>query len=139
MPSTGAPDEGCKNCIMLGVPCTFLGPSRKRGPPKGYIDALEARMHQAEAVIGVLMMAEANGSERGRNDSSVADAMRRVKQDELGRVVLQRVNEGPYGAVGRVQGAVVPVSAKRAAQNREREGTVTVDGYDDDVPLEQRQ
>lgn len=35
--------------------CTFLGPSKKRGPPKGYIDAIEARLHQTEALLGVLL------------------------------------------------------------------------------------
>lgn len=35
--------------------CTFLGPSRKRGPPKGYIDAIEARLHQTEALIGIML------------------------------------------------------------------------------------
>lgn len=35
--------------------CTFLGPSRKRGPPKGYIDAIEARLHQTEAVLGIIL------------------------------------------------------------------------------------
>jgi hypothetical protein len=39
----------------------FLGPSRKRGPPKGYIDALEARMQQAEALLGILI---GSGDER---------------------------------------------------------------------------
>ena len=35
--------------------CTFLGPSRKRGPPKGYIDAIESRLHQTEALIGIIL------------------------------------------------------------------------------------
>ena len=35
--------------------CTFLGPSRKRGPPKGYIDAIEARLHQTEALLGIII------------------------------------------------------------------------------------
>jgi len=35
--------------------CTSLGPSRKRGPPKGYIDAIEARMHQTEALLGIML------------------------------------------------------------------------------------
>src|SRR5882672_10167862 len=35
--------------------CTFLGPSRKRGPPKGYIDAIEARLHQTEALLGIMI------------------------------------------------------------------------------------
>jgi hypothetical protein len=37
------------------IDCTFLGPSRKRGPPKGYIDAIEARLHQTEALVGILL------------------------------------------------------------------------------------
>lgn len=40
---------------MLNAKCTFLGPSRKRGPPKGYIDAIEVRLHQTEALIGILL------------------------------------------------------------------------------------
>jgi hypothetical protein len=50
-------NEPCKACIMLGTHCTFLGPSRKRGPPKGYIDAIEARLHQTEALVGIMLAA----------------------------------------------------------------------------------
>jgi hypothetical protein len=67
-----APGEPCKSCVMLGtcnypylssrslsntlhLACTFLGPSRKRGPPKGYIDAIEARLHQTEALLGIII------------------------------------------------------------------------------------
>lgn len=39
----------------LRLACTFLGPSRKRGPPKGYIDAIEARLHQTEALVGIML------------------------------------------------------------------------------------
>lgn len=39
------------------IACTFLGPSRKRGPPKGYIDAIEARLHQTEALLGIMIAA----------------------------------------------------------------------------------
>jgi hypothetical protein len=45
--------------IRTCAACTFLGPSRKRGPPKGYIDAIEARLHQTEALLGVLLAVEA--------------------------------------------------------------------------------
>jgi hypothetical protein len=44
--------------------CTFLGPSRKRGPPKGYIDAIEARLHQTEALVGIMLAA---GDSRARS------------------------------------------------------------------------
>jgi len=41
--------------VSVFLECTFLGPSRKRGPPKGYIDAIEARLHQTEALLGILI------------------------------------------------------------------------------------
>ncbi|EDR16181.1 uncharacterized protein LACBIDRAFT_302006 [Laccaria bicolor S238N-H82] len=40
---------------MLGTWCTFLGPSRKRSLPKGYIDAIEARLHQTHALLGIML------------------------------------------------------------------------------------
>jgi hypothetical protein len=70
---TAGDGESCKNCVMMNtrtsisltlaskfphsnsVACTFLGPSRKRGPPKGYIDAIEARLHQTEALLGIMI------------------------------------------------------------------------------------
>lgn len=42
-------------CSLNATACTFLGPSRKRGPPKGYIDAIEARLHQTEALLGIML------------------------------------------------------------------------------------
>ena len=44
-------------CLRTHLDCTFLGPSRKRGPPKGYIDAIEARLHQTEALVGIMLAA----------------------------------------------------------------------------------
>lgn len=41
--------------VVSPTACTFLGPSRKRGPPKGYIDAIEARLHQTEALVGIML------------------------------------------------------------------------------------
>lgn len=34
-PGTGQPVGPCSNCITVGAECTYLGASRKRGPPKG--------------------------------------------------------------------------------------------------------
>ncbi|KAJ7443937.1 hypothetical protein B0H11DRAFT_2203855, partial [Mycena galericulata] len=62
----------CRACEVLGTECTFLGPSRKRGPPKGYIDAIEARLHQTEALVGI-MLAAARGAASIANSSSMAD------------------------------------------------------------------
>ena len=51
------PSTTVSDMFLLVLACTFLGPSRKRGPPKGYIDAIEARLHQTEALIGILLAA----------------------------------------------------------------------------------
>lgn len=77
----------CRNCVTLNAgqyiassalrfvrllgtsECTFLGPSRKRGPPKGYINAIEARLHQTEAVLGIILsLAGGLDGSRGNGD-----------------------------------------------------------------------
>ncbi|KAH7911436.1 fungal-specific transcription factor domain-containing protein [Hygrophoropsis aurantiaca] len=87
-----ADGEACKSCVMLGTACTFLGPSRKRGPPKGYIDAIEARLHQTEALLGVII---GSGDERARG------VVRDLGADTLAREIINRVDNSPYGAKGR--------------------------------------
>lgn len=51
IPTTGP----CQNCATTGIECTFNGTSRKRGPPKGYIEAIESRLHRMEALLGGLL------------------------------------------------------------------------------------
>ncbi|KAF8512680.1 fungal-specific transcription factor domain-containing protein [Hysterangium stoloniferum] len=80
--------EPCKNCILLATPCTFLGPSRKRGPPKGYIDAIESRLHHMEALLGTLMSS---------HDSRIRSVVRDLSEDPLVREILDRVDESPFG------------------------------------------
>ncbi|KAE9408528.1 hypothetical protein BT96DRAFT_970469 [Gymnopus androsaceus JB14] len=87
-----SPNEPCRNCVMLATPCTFLGPSRKRGPPKGYIDAIEARLHQAEALLGIML---ASGDPRAET------LLRDISQDPLAREIINRVDNSPYGVKGR--------------------------------------
>ncbi|KAJ7070780.1 fungal-specific transcription factor domain-containing protein [Mycena amicta] len=48
-------NETCKGCAAAKTVCTFLGPSYKRGPPKGYIHAIESRWHQVESLLGALL------------------------------------------------------------------------------------
>lgn len=110
----------CKNCTMLGTPCTFLGPSRKRGPPKGYIDAIEARLHQTEALLGILLALEADRSERGscrseqddgaEKDGSLTNVLAALRKDTLAREILNRVDMTPYGVRGRKTGKAKPRS-----------------------------
>ncbi|EKM61336.1 uncharacterized protein PHACADRAFT_24546 [Phanerochaete carnosa HHB-10118-sp] len=99
----------CRNCVAAGTACTFqglsttsantvahdglmhyTGPSFKRGPPKGYIHAIEQRWHQVECILATIM-----ASPRSRD--IVAD----LRQDRLARAILDRVEAGPYGSVGR--------------------------------------
>ncbi|KAJ6591294.1 hypothetical protein DFH09DRAFT_834512, partial [Mycena vulgaris] len=85
--------DACRSCVLLGTECTFLGPSRKRGPPKGYIDAIEARLHQTEALVGILLAAAGRGGPRGRHADS--------QQDPLARAILARIDSSAYGPAGR--------------------------------------
>ncbi|KAK7062806.1 hypothetical protein VNI00_000299 [Paramarasmius palmivorus] len=87
-----SPNESCRNCVMLGTQCTFLGPSRKRGPPKGYIDAIEARLHQMEALIGIMLLS---------GDDRATTLLEDISQDPLAKAIINRVDNSPYGVKGR--------------------------------------
>ncbi|KAK7063985.1 Zn(2)-C6 fungal-type domain-containing protein [Favolaschia claudopus] len=87
-------NETCKGCVLAGhAACTFLGPSYKRGPPKGYIHAIESRWHQVEALLGALLQCP---------DSRVQSIVSDLRTDELARDILGRVDAGPYGPSGRL-------------------------------------
>ncbi|KDQ54162.1 hypothetical protein JAAARDRAFT_38766 [Jaapia argillacea MUCL 33604] len=99
-----ASNEPCKNCVLLGTACTFLGPSRKRGPPKGYIDAIEARLHQTEALIGILLAS---------NDGRARTLFEDLSQDALAREIINRVDNSAYGTKGRRHGPDAPAPGGR--------------------------
>lgn len=82
----------CKSCALAGTPCTFLGPSYKRGPPKGYIHAIEQRWHQVESLLGAILQCP---------DPRVKSIVSDLKQDDLAREILDRVDMGPYGPSGK--------------------------------------
>ncbi|KAJ1777990.1 hypothetical protein LPJ54_002018 [Coemansia sp. RSA 1824] len=46
----------CTHCEAVGGSCTYLDATKKRGPPKGYIDAIENRLHAAEDLIKRLVL-----------------------------------------------------------------------------------
>jgi hypothetical protein len=68
----------------------IAGPSYKRGPPKGYIHAIEQRWHQVEALIGAILQCP---------DERVRSIVVELKQDDLAREILARVDSGPYVCV----------------------------------------
>ncbi|KAJ2801880.1 hypothetical protein H4R20_003503, partial [Coemansia guatemalensis] len=41
----------CTHCEAIGTSCTYLDTTKKRGPPKGYIDAIECRLHAVEGLL----------------------------------------------------------------------------------------
>ncbi|KAG1151176.1 hypothetical protein G6F37_004737 [Rhizopus arrhizus] len=45
----------CTNCASLGIQCTYKESTRKRGPPKGYIEAIEGRLHRLETLLGSII------------------------------------------------------------------------------------
>ncbi|ORX49825.1 hypothetical protein DM01DRAFT_1325367 [Hesseltinella vesiculosa] len=47
----GSP-PACGNCNTLGLTCHYLESKKKRGPPKGYMEAIEGRLQRLEALIG---------------------------------------------------------------------------------------
>ncbi|KAF9225551.1 hypothetical protein BS17DRAFT_751446 [Gyrodon lividus] len=83
----------CKSCALGANACTFLGPSYKRGPPKGYIQAIEQRWHQVESLVGALLACP---------DRRVQDLLADIRQDDLAREILNRVDTGPFGPSGRL-------------------------------------
>ncbi|KDQ63123.1 hypothetical protein JAAARDRAFT_367704 [Jaapia argillacea MUCL 33604] len=84
----------CTNCATAGIDCTFLGPSYKRGPPKGYINAIEQRWHRVESILAAII-----SSEDPRAQGIVAD----LRMDDLARDILDSVEAGPFGASGRAK------------------------------------
>jgi hypothetical protein len=66
---------------------SVAGPSYKRGPPKGYIHAIEQRWHHVEAVLGAIL-----SSRDPRAQALVTD----LRKDDLAREILNRVDVGPF-------------------------------------------
>src|SRR5882762_1016907 len=97
--SLGPPSHfvSSKACTFLGKysrhtstppSCHFpLGPSYKRGPPKGYIHAIEQRWHQVESILGAILASP---------DPQVQDLMSNLRKDDLARDILKRVDAGPF-------------------------------------------
>ncbi|KAI0257234.1 fungal-specific transcription factor domain-containing protein [Lactifluus subvellereus] len=84
----GGDDDPCKSCSATGT-----GPSFKRGPPKGYIHAIEQRWHQVESVLGAILSSK---------DPHVQALINNLRKDKLACDILGRVDSGPFGPTGRL-------------------------------------
>jgi hypothetical protein len=71
------------SCIISG----HTGPSFKRGPPKGYIHAIEQRWHQVESILGAILSSK---------DPHVQALINNMRKDKLARDILTRVDSGPF-------------------------------------------
>ncbi|KAG6332065.1 hypothetical protein ID866_7019 [Astraeus odoratus] len=72
-------------------------PRYKRGPPKGYIQAIEQRWHQVEALLGAVLASP---------DPRVQELLAEIREDDLAREILDRVDTGPFGPSGRLTQAM---------------------------------
>ncbi|KAI8977276.1 fungal-specific transcription factor domain-containing protein [Mycotypha africana] len=45
----------CRNCETLNIACLYKETTKKRGPPKGYIEAVEGRLHRLEALLNSII------------------------------------------------------------------------------------
>jgi hypothetical protein len=93
---------GSLACTFLGwyhmlpfSPFSFIsfdrtGPSFKRGPPKGYIHAIEQRWHQVESVLGAILSSK---------DPHVQALINNLRKDKLARDILSRVDSGPFVSI----------------------------------------
>ncbi|KAI0639571.1 fungal-specific transcription factor domain-containing protein [Trametes polyzona] len=84
--------DKCKNCETANTPCTFQGPSFKRGPPKGYIHSIEQRWHQVECILSIIM-----------ESPRAQDIINDLRGDSFANAILDRVQAGPYGARSRTE------------------------------------
>lgn len=81
---------------MLSFPSSLLtrfgctGPSFKRGPPKGYIHAIEQRWHQVESILGAILSSK---------DPHVQALINNLRKDKLACDILGRVDSGPFVSI----------------------------------------
>lgn len=48
----------CSNCQTFSLECTYKDTTKKRGPPKGYIEAIENRLHKLEGFLNEIVKEE---------------------------------------------------------------------------------
>lgn len=83
------------NLTYVMVPLSPKHQCSNRGPPKGYIDAIESRLHQLEAMFGAILLAAPVDARA----SSILEDLRNA--DEMSRGAIDRVNLGPFGPLAR--------------------------------------
>jgi hypothetical protein len=100
-----------------------IEPSHKRGPPKGYLSALEQRLHDAEALLGAIISS---------NDSRATTLVTDLSKDSLASSIITRVTNSSFGPVGRnaLRHRDSNANSRRRSINLRQEGTT-----DQEAPL----
>lgn len=98
-------DQDCRRCEQEGLDCTSDAPVRRRGPPKGYLQLVETRLHELEAIAGVLL---------SNPNPAVRDMFTTLSQDPFANNVLTQVANGAFGP---------RAIAKYATEHDKREAT----------------
>ncbi len=81
-------DASVLMCLFVPInSITRTAPSFRRGPPKGYIQALEHRLHQVESVLAAIMSS---------TDTRAQSIVEELSQDELAGYILESVDAGPF-------------------------------------------
>ncbi|KAJ1814604.1 hypothetical protein LPJ56_004805, partial [Coemansia sp. RSA 2599] len=63
----------CTHCSAIGVKCTYLDATKKRGPPKGYIEVIENRLRKVEELLCSLITTDSNAARHVLDDLRSAD------------------------------------------------------------------
>jgi len=86
------PSEPCINCVRRSFDCTSEGPEHKRGPPRGYLHALEDRLQGSEALLGVILSLP---------DQHVQQVLSALSHNSQANEILSRVDHSAFGPSGR--------------------------------------
>jgi len=82
------PNQDCRRCELEGLECTSDAPVKRRGPAKGYVQLVETRVHELEAVMGVLL---------SNPHPEVRNMFVTLTQDAFANDVLTQVANGAFG------------------------------------------
>ncbi|GJJ13475.1 hypothetical protein Clacol_007729 [Clathrus columnatus] len=86
--------EDLRRC--RGCSASAIAPVHKRGPPKGYLSALEQRLNDAEALLGALICSK---------DPRAASLISDLSMDPLASSIINRVSKSEFGPAGRAERA----------------------------------
>ncbi|KZP00590.1 hypothetical protein CALVIDRAFT_533589 [Calocera viscosa TUFC12733] len=101
------PNNRCSNCLAYHHECTYVEAAKKRGPPKGYVEALENRLAKTEAVLARMFPGEDFSAEIGPPVSREAYMSGRPTPAEKPHSLLSKL--GQHSSQSRQAPAGIPL------------------------------